>query len=258
MTPVVLHHGLFGGDIKIASVGWSSFKGIDSAIAGLGYPLVSSAVHPTAGIAHRAAQLKACILANRPRIGDEPVILIAHSLGGLDARYMLDRLDMARHVAALVTVSTPHWGSPYADWCVRNIGHRLGAFRLMEWMGWDFQGILDVTTDRCARFNEVIRDVPGVRYYSVSAARPWHKVPPFALHAHSLVQKAEGPNDSLVSVKSATWGTHLATWPADHWHTINRRYIIETKHPTGDIAPYYLKILHAVQNQATLAPASAA
>ena len=80
----------------------------------------------------------------------------------------------------------------------------------------------------------------------VSAARPWNLVPPFALPSWRVVQDAEGDNDGLVSVKSSTWGTHLGVWPADHWHTINRRYVIERKDPTGEITPYYLGALGKV------------
>jgi hypothetical protein len=57
------------------------------------------------------------------------------------------------------------------------------------------------------------------------------------------VADAEGPNDSLVSVKSSTWAEHLGTWPADHWHTINHRFVVELKEPTGDISPYYGKVM---------------
>jgi triacylglycerol lipase len=41
--------------------------------------------------------------------------LIAHSMGGLDSRFMLSpaNLDhLAAHVASLTTISTPHHGSP--------------------------------------------------------------------------------------------------------------------------------------------------
>jgi hypothetical protein len=85
-----------------------------------------------------------------------------------------------------------------------------------------------------------------VKYFSVSAARPWNLVPPFALPSWRIIHDKEGENDGLVSVKSSTWGTHLGVWPADHWHTLNRRYVIELKDPTGDITPYYLKALERV------------
>jgi hypothetical protein len=76
--------------------------------------------------------------------------------------------------------------------------------------------------------------------------RPWHRVPPFALHAYKVVYDAEGDNDFLVSVKSAQWGEHLGTWPADHLHTMNKRWVIELREPTGDVAPLYLNALKQV------------
>jgi hypothetical protein len=94
-----------------------------------------------------------------------------------------------------------------------------------------------------------VPDAPSVKYFSVSAARPWHRVPPFAIHAHQIITAAEGPNDSLVSVKSSTWAEHLGIWPADHWHTINHRMVLELKEPTGDITPYYVKVLDVLDEK---------
>lgn len=67
-----------------------------------------------------------------------------------------------------------------------------------------------------------------------------------ALPSWRVVHDAEGDNDGLVSVKSSTWGTHLGVWPADYWHTLNKRYVFEGKDGTGDIAPYYLRALEQV------------
>jgi triacylglycerol lipase len=231
-----------GGDMRIGPVARASFKGIARAIARDGHPVFVSAVHPTAGIERRARQLKKWLLSIRPQFDSKRIVLIAHSLGGLDARYMLWRLDMADFVQTLITITTPHRGSPYADWFAKNLGRRLRGFRLMQRLGWDVDAIEDLTTERCARFNETIGDVPGVQYYSVSAARPLRLMPAFAIHSWSVVHRADGPNDGLVSVKSAQWGQHLGTWRADHWHTINRRYGLAAK-IAGDISPHYLALL---------------
>ena len=51
-------------------------------------------------------------------------------MGGLDARYMIGQLGMADRVAALLTVTTPHRGSPYADWCGAPPGPRLRGLRV--------------------------------------------------------------------------------------------------------------------------------
>lgn len=254
MTSVVLHHGLLGGGMGVGRLRWRSFRGVDRAIGKCGYCVFVSAVHPTAGIEKRAGQLHRFLLSLRPRIDRQPVILIAHSLGGLDARYMLSRYDLAGQVAALVTISTPHRGTPYADWCMTHLGRRLRGVQLVRQLGLDLGALPDLTTERCARFNEQIRDVPGVRYYSVSAARPRGDMPVFALFPHGIIYRAEGPNDGLVSVRSAQWGTHLATWRADHWQTVNRQYSWRKRHRPANIIQNYLSLLDAVAQEAGLSP----
>jgi triacylglycerol lipase len=249
MLPIVLHHGIFGfGEIHVGPINVSYFRGIDRALAAKGHPLVISRVHPTAAIATRARQLKETILRQLQILGreDEKVLVIGHSMGGLDARYMISKLGMADRVAALLTVTTPHRGSPVANWCLKNLGSRLRAYKLLNFLGLDVQGAVDVTTEGCARFNEEVPDDPGVKYFSVSAARPWQKIAPFALPAWRIVYDAEGDNDSIVSVRSSIWGKHLGTWPADHFHTINKRFVIELKDPTGDIAPYWVRAVDEV------------
>ncbi len=173
---------------------------------------------------------------------------MAHSMGGLDARYAVAKLGLDAHVRAIVTITTPHRGSPFADWVVRHLGRRLGGFELCRRLGLDFQGISDLTTESCATFNDEVPDVPGVGYFSVSAARPWTRIAPFALPAYRVVYNAEGDNDGLVSVRSSTWGRHLGTWPADHWHTINHRFLPEGRNGTGDIAPRWVEALRRVVN----------
>jgi len=256
LPPVILHHGLFGYDsVGVGKFRWAYFQGIDKALRRAGYPIIVTKVHPTGGIARRAAQLKAAIdksLAEMNGDASGKILIVGHSMGGLDARYMIHKLGMADRVAALLTITTPHRGSPYADWCVRHVGKRLHGFELMEMLGLDVDAARDLTTESCARFNETITDVPGVGYFSISAAREWPKVAPFVMHSHKVVSAAEGENDGLVSVRSSTWGTHLGTWRADHLHTINKRYLLEFRNRTGNIAPYYVKAV--AQVAATLSP----
>src|SRR5918993_255332 len=256
MLPIVLHHGLLGsGDIAIGPVKLSYFRGIDRAIAARGHPTIVSRVHPTGSIELRARQLKVNILRGLKQHNVPPrdarVLIIAHSMGGLDARHMIANLGMADRVAALLTVTTPHRGSPYADWCVENLGEKLGCGRLLNMMGLDVRAISDLTTANCRQFNRAVKNIAGVQYFSVSAARPWHRVPPWAIHAHKIVTAAEGDNDCVVSVKSSTWGTHLGVWPADHFHAINHRLVMEIKQPTGDIVPYWMRAIEKVTEQLT-------
>jgi triacylglycerol lipase len=240
---------MFGsGDRRIGPVKLSYFRGIDRAIAARGHPLIITRVHPSSSVANRARELKESIFRQLHILGNprEKVILIAHSMGGLDARYAVAKLGLAEHVAAIVTISCPHRGSPFADWVVKNLGHRLRGIQLVKFLGIDLRAINDVTTRRCAKFNERIPDVPGVKYFSISAAQPRSSIAPFALLSHRIISETEGDNDGLVSIKSSTWGEHLGTWSADHWQTINRRYRLERHSPPRPIIESWLKMLDQV------------
>jgi triacylglycerol lipase len=266
MAVVVFHHGLLvPGRLTVIGRTIGSFVGIDRVFTDRGHAAVVTQVHPTASIALRAGQLKHSILewlkclqhhpdAARDCRGDGDdgrVVIVAHSMGGLDARYMITHLGMESRVAALVTLSTPHRGSPYADWCFRQLG-RFGAFRVLRAVGLDVGAANDLTTESCARFNERTPDAPGVRYFSVSAARPFWQITPLLFQPYRIIQSAEGDNDGLVSVRSASWSDHLGTWPADHIHLLNRRLTIELRQPTGDIRPYYANLLGRLESEGVL------
>ena len=261
-TPVVLAHGLLGvGDVGVGPLRLSYFHKIDRAIAARGHPVVAGRVHPTGGIETRAAQLKQQILRSLDDLHrrgklppDGKCVVVGHSMGGLDARHMLAHLGMADRVSALVTVATPHRGSPFADWTMRHFDTRLGIARRAAFFGLDMRAWADLTTESCRRFNERTPDAPGVAYFSVSSGRPFIQTSPFLMFSERLIAASEGLNDGLVSVTSATWGEHWGTWPADHLHTINKRFVYERADArTGDITPRYLDLLDRLANRKLLA-----
>src|SRR5260221_5402041 len=89
-TPVVLVHGLLGfGRYQVAGCTLANyFPGIAEALEGAGNRVLIPNLSPTGGIAQRAQQLKEFILKHSPA---DPVHLLAHSIGGLDSRYMISR-----------------------------------------------------------------------------------------------------------------------------------------------------------------------
>lgn len=51
------------------------------------------------------------------------VNFVAHSMGGLDVRYLISHLKPSSYTPlSLTTIGTPHRGSPFMDWCAANIG----------------------------------------------------------------------------------------------------------------------------------------
>jgi triacylglycerol lipase len=217
-SPVVLVHGFFGFE-RIRIAGWTLaryFPGIPELLGACGNRILIPSLSPTAGVAHRAAQLKAFLDRECP---GEPVHLFAHSMGGLDARYMIARLGMADRVLTLTTLGTPHRGTTFADWGVsrfeRLVKPLLGLF------GIPVQGFYDLTTASCRQFNREIADAPGVRYFSVAGRHEGGYLNPEWYLPQGIVEKAEGPSDGVVSVASATYGESLDLWEGDHLSLVN-------------------------------------
>jgi len=217
-APLVLVHGLCGFD-KLSAFRRpvaEYFPGVRAHLEQAGNRVLVAKVSPMAGVAQRAADLKRFIEREVPT---GPVHVVGHSLGGLDARYMVAKLGMSERVQSVTTIGTPHRGSSFADWGVNRFARLLGPF--LRLLGIPHQAFFDLTTDSCRRFNEEIPDVQSVRYYSVAGLceRAWVGLE--WLFPYNLVQRAEGPNDGVVSVASATWGEHTDVWPGDHLNLVN-------------------------------------
>src|SRR5262249_46509671 len=146
-----------------------------------------------------------------------PVNIVAHSMGGLDARFLLSHLGMARRVLSLTTVSTPHRGTTLADWFVDNFDRGLPLLLALEALGFSVAGFRDCQLAQCHDFNPRPPDVPEVRYFSYGGAVTPAFLSPMLRRAWNLIHKAEGPNDGMVSMASARWGEYLGTLRADHF-----------------------------------------
>ncbi|SRR5579871_3223085 len=170
-------------------------------------------VEPTGGVVARAEQLRDLI---RHWTG-EPVNIIAHSMGGLDARYLITHLGMADRVASLTTIAAPHHGTSVADWFCLNFRQRVPLLLTLEAFGINVDGFRDCRTDICRTFNERTPNAPGVRYFSYTASVPSSRVSPLLRRAWNILTPAEGLNDGLVSVRSAVWGEVIGTLSVDHF-----------------------------------------
>src|SRR5205807_7832161 len=120
-------------------------------------------VSPLGSVPERAAQLKAFLDRHAPH---EPVHVFGHSMGGLDARYLIARLGMAGRVLSLTTIATPHRGSAFADWGLRRLGPVFGPF--FGLFGVSGRALRDVSVAGCRALNEQVPDAPGVRHLSVA------------------------------------------------------------------------------------------
>lgn len=217
-APIVLVHGLLGFD-RVHVAGYtlvSYFPGIVELLQGAGNRVYAPALSPTCSIAQRAGELRQFLLSTCPH---ERVHLVAHSMGGLDARYLIARLGMADHVATLTTIGTPHRGSPFADWGIKAMEWIVRP--TLDFLQLPYEAFFDLTVARCQSFNEEVPDVPGVRYFSVAGEHDGNLAAPEWLLPYGIVKLAEGANDGVVSVQSARYGEECDIWEGDHLALVN-------------------------------------
>ncbi len=226
--PIVLAHGLFGfSELRLVPrlPAVQYWHGIQDALRASGATVYATSVPPSSSIAVRAARLAEGIAAAQQQQSSTssttpppPVNIIAHSMGGLDARYMISQLlpHSDVRVASLTTIATPHRGSPVADYLVdadsQSPLHLPRLYHLLARAGLGTEAFEQLTTRYMAStFNPSTPDAAGVRYFSYGAATP----PPPLLGVFRppwrVVRDAEGANDGLVSVASSRWGDYRGT-----------------------------------------------
>jgi len=217
-APVVFVHGLLGFNrLRLCGVTVAEyFPGIPDHIQAAGNHVRVADLSPTKGVVERAHELKEFLDRELP---GEAVHILAHSMGGLDSRYMISRLGMANRVLSLTTIGTPHRGSALADWGLRRFERLLKP--VFSCFGIPRQAFYDLTTTRCRQFNEEVPAMPGVRYYSVAGNHlgDWFKGRWLLLY--KLVKRLEGPNDGIVSLTSAKYGESFEVWEGDHLSLVN-------------------------------------
>jgi triacylglycerol lipase len=238
-APIVLAHGLFGfvrlglGPLTLAHY----FRGIPEFLRGAGNRVLVARVHPTAGVARRAWKLGQRIEA---AFGDEPVHIIAHSMGGLDARVLLADPAWSRRVLSLTTIGTPHLGSALADAAKLRLP---GVYRALGRIGLDHRGFLDLTR-RAARARHRSLPTPDIPCFSVAGDPAADEVCWPLRGLYAAMSRWEGPNDGLVSVESATaFGTPLPPRPIDHLRQMNWLTGTPGRRPSSPACDLYAAVL---------------
>jgi triacylglycerol lipase len=125
-------------------------------------------------------------------------------------------MDPGRRVKAVVTLGTPHQGSPLADRALAGTGALAIYAKVRGWR----PALVDLSRAGAARFNEAVRDRADVRYLSYAGARPAAETPLWARRFQRLIAADDGDNDAQVSVASARWGDFRGAVRADHWELI--------------------------------------
>lgn len=115
--PIVLAHGFFGFE-QFAGLDFVTyFYGVKDDLKKNGVEVHTPAVDPFNDSTTRGAQLYTAIQDILAKTGAAKVNIVGHSQGGLDARVVAH--DHPEVVASVVTIATPHHGTPIADILVK-------------------------------------------------------------------------------------------------------------------------------------------
>ncbi len=237
--PIVFVHGFMGWD-EILNVDY--FYQVRRTLEQAGYEVYTPVVNPINSIEVRSRQLAPQLDAIFAKTGAEKINIIAHSMGGMDARYLIAN-GYGSRVASLTTIGTPHHGTPVPSLIFRVLGKGDNIlYKAFEYIVCGLIGkgktkpseldlratLWNLSEDFMANwFNPRMVDDPNIYYQSyagVSSITGWStgdRLDPLLLPFQPAFHHGQR-NDGLVPEESAKWGRFRGTVSADHINLIGQ------------------------------------
>jgi len=209
-------------------------------------------------IANSAQELSEQIKEIIAETGCEKLNIIAHSKGGLDARYAISCLECAPHVASLTTINTPHHGCDWVDVVLEKSPQKLiryierkynQIFRKLGDDNPDFMGgVTDLTGASAKEFNSKVLNCEGILYQSVMSQMSKARSAGFPLNiGYRVIKKVQKtPNDGLVPIESAKWGHDLGLIKASGRRGISHADMIDLNReniPGFKVRDFYIDLI---------------
>ena len=231
LRPIVLVHGATtkGSRLQVGFLDFGEyFRQIKGFYEATGTPVYVAELSTDGSIGERAAVLKNFI---ETETKGKMVNIVAHSLGGLDARYAATILH-CNQIASITTIGTPHRGSPVADWAVRQSKRGTLWYWTFRLFGYDIDTrrfIPEITTFSMENlFNPRVPDLPDVKYFSVVTSASFDRgtmsyllwFPARWLEGEKNGLSAHG-HDGLVPLDSQIWGKEILRVELDHLGQMN-------------------------------------
>ena len=194
--------------------------------------------------------------------GCEKVNIIAHSKGGLDARYAIAQGAWA-DVASLTTINTPHRGCEFADYLLKEIPknvqesiaktYNAAAEKLGDTDPNFLAAVQDLTYEKCEKRNRYIIDSPNVYYQSVGSKLSTASGGKFPLnYSYHLVKYFDGNNDGLVGEESFEWGHDYTFLTCKGKQGISHGDMIDLNReniPGFDVREFYVSLVHDLKRK---------
>ncbi|MCD6498839.1 MAG: triacylglycerol lipase [Deltaproteobacteria bacterium] len=236
--PIVLVHGWTGFD-QVGPLVY--FYGVKDALEQAGFLVYTANLDPYNSVKYRSEELEDEVLDFLRESHSDRVNLVAHSQGGLDSRRLISTLGFGDRVSALVTIATPHHGTPIADIAMGDLPgptdealdfllNLLGATTVQSRS--DAKAAFkSMTTDFVQNeFNPANPNDPRVTYISWTGltcplgVRCGDVCDVEIRWSYDLIYLNAGDNDGIVPVESAKWGDFRGLLPADHFDEVGQLF----------------------------------
>lgn len=169
------------------------------------------------------------------------IILLGHSMGGNIARMVANDPRLAPFIHSVVTIATPHHGTPIADFIFDQYskGWESEIYRtVIEGIGFtpvEKEYLAELRTERLpdspnVYYAQDVRALPFINYYSLTNSMEHTLMPPLEvtnlvlkdeIRKRGLDQTSYGvANDGLAPEYSMVYGKVIGSVQADHWETL--------------------------------------
>lgn len=258
--PLLLVHGMGFRDGKALGY-WGR---IPKALQENGAEVFYGGQDSNGSIESNAGQLEVSFNNVLKQTGAEKINIIAHSKGGLEARYLISALGYADRVSSLTTVSTPHNGSVTVDKLI-NISRPLVKFgcraadvyfRLLGDKNPDtYSAVTSFETANAEIFNEKYPDSPLVYYQSCGFVMKKMTSDMLMWFPWLVVNYFEGENDGLLPPRAVEWTNFMGVYTGNGGRGIShcdevdmRRMRLSGKCGEGvsDITDFYVDMVRGL------------
>ena len=257
--PVLLVHGVFFRDYEFFNY-WGRIP--DELIKNgckVYYGNHSSALEVPDSAKELATRIKDII----KETGCEKVNIIAHSKGGLDARYAISNYGCDKYVVSLTTINTPNKGCYFADYL---FGHTPDSVKegiaktynaAMKKLGEkkpDFLGaVYDLTSSRVKELNAEMKHKEDVYYQSFGSRLKKSNDGRFPMNfTDKIVKYFDGYNDGLVGESSFQYGENYTFLESTTNRGISHADIIDLNrenYPGFDVREFYVKLVNGLKKK---------
>lgn len=257
--PVLLVHGVFFRDYEFFNYWGRIPEELEKNGCKIYYGNHSSAL----GVPNSAKELASRIKSIIKETGCEKVNIIAHSKGGLDARYAISNYDCDKYVASLTTINTPNKGCYFADYLFEHTPDSVkeglaktynAAMKKLGDKKPDFlEAVYDLTSSRVKELNSEMKHKEDVYYQSFGSRLKKSKDGRFPMNfTNKIVKYFDGYNDGLVGESSFQYGENYTFLESTTNRGISHADIIDLNrenYPGFDVREFYVKIVNGLKKK---------